>query len=81
VTRTKRVIAACLVVIMAGVGVAPVVAADRYTDMQCFTNPAYRSMHEECEGYSKGTATPGQPRPPGGLRGILKRLPVVGGLF
>ncbi len=79
VTRTKRVIAICLVVVITAVSGSAPATADRYTDMQCYTNPAYRSMHEECEG--GGPRVPGQPPQPGGLRGILKKLPVVGGLF
>lgn len=81
-SRTKRAIAACAVVIVTGTGLAPVAVADRYADMQCFTNPAFRSMHEECEGAQRtGPIVPGSDPPPGQLQRILRKLPVVGGLF
>lgn len=86
-SRTKRAVTAVsLAVIVLGTGVAPVAVADRYTDMQCFTNPAYRSMHEECEGGVRTAGTVAEPGRPGsggggGLSGVLRSLPVVGGLF
>lgn len=83
-SRTKRAIAACVMVTVVGTGLSPVAAADRYIDMQCQNNLAYRSMHEECEAWrADGVPAPGSPgsNGPGGLRRVLRSIPVVGGLF
>lgn len=72
-TRTKRAIAIGLMVTVTGFAVGPSAKAD--PNPLCYSNPAYRSMHEECE----KQAPDRQGHQNGGLGGLLHRL--TGGLL